>query len=35
MTVEFDRLIREDQMDDLIEMTEFIMTTLKKLSQEY
>ena len=35
ITIEFDRLIREDQMDDLIEMTEFIMITLKKLSLEY
>lgn len=34
MTVEFDRLIGEDQMDDLVEMAEFIITTLKKLSEE-
>jgi hypothetical protein len=32
ITIEFDRLIREDQIDDLVEMTEFIMTTLKKLN---
>lgn len=30
--VEFDRMIREDQIDDLVEMTEFIMTTLKQLN---
>ncbi len=30
--VEFERLIREDQIDDLVEMTEFIMTTLKQLN---
>ncbi|MBV7508035.1 hypothetical protein KW850_22725 [Bacillus sp. sid0103] len=34
ISIEFDRLIREDQMDDLVEMTEFIITTLKKLNGE-
>lgn len=34
INVEFDRLIREDQIDDLVEMTEFIMTTLKKLNRK-
>jgi hypothetical protein len=33
--VEFDRLISEDQIDDLIEMTEFIITTLKQLSGKF
>jgi hypothetical protein len=31
ITVEFDRLISEEQMDDLVEMTEFMITTLKQL----
>jgi len=34
ITIEFDRLIREDQMDDLVEMTEFIITTLEDLSKK-
>jgi hypothetical protein len=33
--VEFERLIGEDQMDDLVEMTEFIITTLKQLSGKF
>ena len=33
ITIEFDRLIREDQMDDLVEMTEFIITTLQELEK--
>lgn len=33
--VEFDRLIREDQIDDLVEMIEFIMTTLKQLNGKF
>ncbi|WHY65430.1 hypothetical protein [Neobacillus sp. SuZ13] len=32
--IEFDRLIHEDQIEDLVEMTEFIITTLKKLNEE-
>ncbi|MFP5107826.1 hypothetical protein ACSU6B_13740 [Neobacillus sp. C211] len=35
INVDFDRLIREDQVDDLVEMTEFIMTTLKQLNREF
>lgn len=31
ITVEFGRLISEDQIDDLVQMTDFIITTLKKL----
>lgn len=31
ITVEFDRLINEEQMDDLVEMTDFMITTLRKL----
>lgn len=31
VTVEFDRLISEDQMDDLVEMTDFMITTLRHL----
>ncbi|WP_026563850.1 hypothetical protein [Bacillus sp. UNC41MFS5] len=34
ITIEFDRLIHEDQIEDLVEMTEFIITTLKKLNEE-
>ncbi|MEH7082997.1 hypothetical protein V7139_09720 [Neobacillus drentensis] len=32
--IEFDRLIHEDQIEDLVEMTEFIITTLKRLNEE-
>ncbi|GHH98264.1 hypothetical protein [Neobacillus kokaensis] len=28
VTIDFERLIREEQMDDLVEMTEFMLTTL-------
>jgi hypothetical protein len=35
INVEFDRLISEDQIDDLVEMTEFIITTLKQLSRKF
>jgi hypothetical protein len=35
INVEFDRLISEDQIDDLVEMTEFIITTLKQLSGKF
>jgi len=31
ITVEFDRLIGEDQMDDLIEMLDYILTSLDRL----
>lgn len=31
--ISFDRIIREDQIDDLTEMTEYVMTTLCKLEQ--
>ncbi|MDQ0197598.1 hypothetical protein [Neobacillus ginsengisoli] len=31
ITVEFDRLISEEQLDDLVEMTDFMITTLKQL----
>lgn len=31
VTVDFDRLISEDQMDDLVEMTEFMITTIQHL----
>jgi hypothetical protein len=31
MTVEFDRLISEDQMDDVIEMIDFMIITVKQL----
>nr|WP_263325993.1 hypothetical protein [Neobacillus sp. Marseille-Q6967] len=31
ITVEFDRIVGEEQMDDLIEMIDFIMTTLDQL----
>ncbi|CAH2715559.1 hypothetical protein BACCIP111895_02743 [Neobacillus rhizosphaerae] len=31
MTVEFDRIISEDQMDDLIEMIDFMIITVKQL----
>ncbi|MFB5194488.1 hypothetical protein ACE198_06105 [Neobacillus sp. KR4-4] len=34
ITIEFDRLIHEDQIEDLVEMTEFIITTLKRLNEE-
>jgi hypothetical protein len=33
--VDFDRLISEDQMDDLVDMTEFIITTLKQLNGKF
>ena len=33
--VGFERLIREDQMDDLVEMIEFIITTLQKLTKTF
>ncbi|WP_040208506.1 hypothetical protein [Neobacillus jeddahensis] len=33
LTVDFDRLVTEDQMDDLVEMTEFMMTSLEQLSR--
>ncbi|HEY2420141.1 MAG TPA: hypothetical protein VGI04_01915 [Neobacillus sp.] len=29
--IEFDRLITEEQMDDLIEMTDFMITTIKRI----
>jgi hypothetical protein len=31
ITVEFDRVIREEQIDDLVEMIEFMITTLRRL----
>jgi hypothetical protein len=31
ITIEFERLISEEQIDDLIEMTDFMITTLKQL----
>lgn len=31
ITVEFDRIIHEEQIDDLVEMIEFMITTLKRL----
>lgn len=31
ITVEFERLISEDQIDDLVEMTDFIIDTLRQL----
>jgi hypothetical protein len=31
VTIEFERLISEDQMDDLVEMTDFMITTIKRL----
>ncbi|PLS03534.1 hypothetical protein [Neobacillus cucumis] len=31
LTIDFGRLITEDQMDDLVEMTNFIITTLERL----
>ncbi|WP_066061220.1 hypothetical protein [Neobacillus soli] len=34
LTVDFDRLISEDHMDDLVEMTEFMVTTLKNLTKK-
>ncbi|MFJ5715139.1 hypothetical protein [Neobacillus sp. NPDC093127] len=35
ITVEFDRLISEDQLDDLVEMTEVMTTTLEQLEHFY
>lgn len=32
-TVEFKRLVREDQIDDLVGMVEFMVTTIQQLSQ--
>jgi hypothetical protein len=31
ITIEFDRLISEDQMDDLVEMIDFMITTIKRI----
>ena len=33
ITVDFERLITEDQMDDLVEMTDFMITTQQKLTE--
>lgn len=35
ITVEFDRLISEDQLDDLVEMTEVMTSTLQQLEHYY
>ncbi len=32
ITVDFERLVTEDQMDDLVEMIEFMLTTLEQLT---
>jgi len=34
LELKFDRLITEDQLEDLVEMTEFMITTLKQLSEK-
>ncbi|WHY75799.1 hypothetical protein QNH20_16920 [Neobacillus sp. WH10] len=34
LKVKFDRMITEDQLEDLVEMTEFMITTLMKLSEK-